>query len=227
LSRLSRFLHLEKARPEEPGARPTADRTGRFRDLGAPTEAVPGSVRSGAAEARFEAAPVEPAERPDDGGLEYIRCRECRRESAAHAVQCSFCESDLRSAAQRAYNETFWRKRREEQEELRREVDALSARQRAADAKIREAAELGRQLTREQAERGESPWLEDAILPDSRDGLGYRLLQQIPNPYLRAAVTVVLLAGLIYAFFSGSQFLIFLVIGLTLLLGVRTRTNIF
>ena len=118
--RLMRFRNLER---------------GRAQDAAAP-------VPSGAAVAvdRFR----EPARRdPGPGsGLElaekraedqpFVRCAVCEADNSLHASSCTNCGSSFNTAAQRAFNERLWQKRREEAAREAEELEKLHQQQAAS-----------------------------------------------------------------------------------------------
>jgi hypothetical protein len=181
VSRLGRFLRIERSRAERPEAPPPrgADTAARFGGTVAPAAPAPAPASSGAELDRFappppagmELAPTPSGERP------FTRCMRCGMDHHVLATECGGCGASLVSDEQRAFNERLWAERREEDareakaaEQLRAAASAgaaeLEARRRAMAEEL--AREVGRQeRLRLDAELGAGPrW----------DGLGRALL---------------------------------------------------
>jgi hypothetical protein len=162
MSRLDRFLRLEKRRPPGPTARA----------LGSP--------------ARFGAEPP-PEERPlrvlADDAVPFVRCCVCRADSHVAARTCPNCGSDLATPVQRAFNRALardYQQRRAEEEEVADEVRAARTQ---ADREAREAAQQALDALL-RMERGEPavPGTTDRDPP-----IGLRLARRIRDPRLRLA----------------------------------------
>lgn len=168
MSQSGRFERLEKERqareaPASPRPTATESRFGSLADTahaGPPPEvpsdgrSVPTpSARSGCDPTRFEPPPPQKEELQllDDQEQSFVRCAQCRSDNHATATTCRNCSTDLRSSAQRAFNEAFWRKRAEELAEEEREVTSLRQRRAEADqdaaAAMRQLVEFEHQLT--------------------------------------------------------------------------------
>ncbi len=197
MSRLRRFLHLERPRSgrtddgdpspgtverfdgvERPGARPAAPRS------------------SGADLDRFGPEPEPSIELVEAGAGErpFTRCMRCGMDHNVFATECSGCGASLDTAAQRGFNETLWARRQEDAaREARAEAERreLQARAEAELAGARRA--MGEELAREVGRRergrlGAEEW--DRGLgglgggSDSGYGgppLGLRLLRALPD----------------------------------------------
>jgi len=198
MGRLDRFLRLEKSRPRRADAEPVLGAGGRFAQgaPGAETGAA-GPVASGMERARFEPQPSTEkaiAVLPDDGGQPFIRCRNCRTDNHLTALTCAFCEANLTTPPQRAYNEALWQRHTAEKRELQSHVQLLEASRRAADEEAQRA--IRQSLTFEQyaaTQRVEEP-----------PPLGLRLARRIRDPRLRLAVLITIGAVPLYLLFFGT-----------------------
>src|SRR5688572_19253679 len=187
MGRLDRFLRLEKSRPRRAEPEPVLGAGGRFAGGDRPqgsAQAEPAG--SGVEMDRFSGEPA-PQEKAiavlaDDGGQPFIRCRNCRTDNYLTAVHCSFCQADLTTPPQRAYNEALWQRHTAEKADVQRHVEALAASQREANeaalAAIRRSRVFELETTAEEREN-EPP-------------LGVRLARRIRDPRLRLAVLIVI-----------------------------------
>jgi hypothetical protein len=159
VSRLRRFLHLERPRADasdEPD--PSAATAGRFEGVVRPsTGAAPGAPRtSGADLERFGPEPPPPIELVEAGSAErpFTRCMRCGMDHGVFATECGGCGASLDTAAMREFNEKLWAKR---QEEAAREARAAAERaelQRRAGAELSSARRaMGEELAREVGRR--------------------------------------------------------------------------
>jgi hypothetical protein len=148
VSRLRRFLHIERSRAATPDPAPEPDgaTTRRIEGLERPAPAAAPPARSGADLDRFapppapslELAPAAAGERP------FTRCLRCGMDHHVAALECSHCGARLDDADCLAFNETLWRERlaeaaREdaasvERQAARAEAEAEAARDRRAAA---------------------------------------------------------------------------------------------
>jgi hypothetical protein len=112
VSRLRRFLHIERSRPAPPGA-PASSGTDLDRFSPPP---VPG----------IELVSTDAAERP------FTRCMRCEMDHNVFATECAMCGASLDTEAQREFNERLWAARREEAAAERR-AEAERAAARAAE----------------------------------------------------------------------------------------------
>jgi hypothetical protein len=181
VSRLGRFLHIERSRATRPGDAPdpsaaTAERIegveGPGRDPGQP-------ATSGAELERFEPAPPPSIELATAGAGErpFTRCMRCGMDHSVFVTECSHCGASLDTEPQREFNERLWAQR---QEETARE-EAAEVKRRARQALADDGAEgasgtraLGEAIAREvgAAERARL----DAELATGAGGAVRRLL---------------------------------------------------
>jgi hypothetical protein len=200
MGRLDRFLKLERPRPphEETAASPRPrDRFAQSEPVARPAEPLAGPSASGVETGRFAAA-AEPGEKKiaaleDDGGQPFIRCRNCRTDNHLTALTCAFCEANLTTPPQRAYNEALWRRHTAEKAELQSHVQALEASRREADQEAYRA--IQQSLTFESY-----PGAQDR---DDEPPLGVRLARRIRDPRLRLAVLIAIGAVPLYLLFFG------------------------
>jgi hypothetical protein len=162
MSRLDRFLRLEKQRPAE--------------DTGpAPTLRSPG---------RFEAEPAA-EERPlrvlRDEGMPFVRCCVCRTDSHVNSVRCPNCGDDLASPVQRAFNEALAREYARRADEDDAEVEQLRAARAEAEEEARRAQRQLETILRSTHGELPRPVTED-------DPIGLRLARRITHPLLRMGV---------------------------------------
>lgn len=187
MSRLGRFLHLERPRPggPEPGRRPAGD-GGRF-DAIEKGEAVGSAPATGLGSSRFEPAPTPAEEAPlraleDDGGQPFVRCQACRHDSFATATRCQQCDADLTTPAQRLFNAALWNRLVAEKQEMAAESERLRTQIAAGESQLRasqrEAMDsLLAELRRQSGGARPEPW-----------SVGVFLLRQIRDPGLRLGV---------------------------------------
>ncbi len=195
MSRLSRFLHLERQRSTSPDAAAEAEaRTGtaeRFEGVEQPGPA-PGAPRaSGADLERFGPEPPPRIEllRSDADAQPFTRCMDCGMDHGVFATQCTNCGARLDTAAQRAFNEQLWTKRREEaagEAKAAAERRALADRSQAELDAARRA--MGEVLAREVAARErlrlgseDGPWGGHGSSAHTSTPLGLRLLRALPD----------------------------------------------
>ena len=200
MSRLRRFLHLERARSEGPDDAPPDGSPGTAERFGAverPGER-PGAPRSSGAdldrfgpepEPKIELVEADSADRP------FTRCMRCGMDHNVFATECSGCGASLDTEPQREFNETLWARRQEEAAREKR-ADA-ERREQAARAEAELAASrrsMGEELAREvgRLERRRLG-MDDPLgggwggLGDGSDGgsggppLGLRLLRALPD----------------------------------------------
>jgi hypothetical protein len=155
VSRLRRFLHLERPRTASAAEAPRRAAE-RFEGVERPGTAPRAASASGAALDRFgpdpdpriELVEADASERP------FTRCMRCGMDHPVFAVECSGCGASLDTAAQREFNERLWAAR---QEQAVREQAALAERE---ALRARAGAELdasrramGEELAREVGRR--------------------------------------------------------------------------
>jgi hypothetical protein len=201
MGRLDRFLRLERSRPRRAAAEPVLGAGERF-EHAAPavgSEAVEPAA-TGMDAARFGPAAPPAAEKPiavlaDDGGQPFIRCRNCRTDNHLTAITCAFCEANLTTPPQRAYNEALWRRHSADNAEMQRHVQALNASREQAEEEARQA--IRRSLAFELNPAGQEP--------EGEPPLGVRLARRIRDPRLRLAVLVAVGTVPLYLVFFGSS----------------------
>jgi hypothetical protein len=199
MGRFDRFLRLERDRPRRAGAEPALGAAERFADVGAAPEGVSADVPgTGADTGRFASA--DPAPRrisalEDDGGQPFIRCRNCRTDNHLTALTCAFCEANLTTPPQRAYNEALWRRHSAEKAELQAHVQALEASRQEAEAEARQAIRTSFTFELQ-------TWRQER---DNEPAPGVRLARRIRDPRIRLAVLIAIGALPLYlVFFGGS-----------------------
>jgi hypothetical protein len=157
LSRLRRFLHLERPRTDagEDGD-PAAATVDRFEGVERPGPRPGPPSASGAElgrfgpdpEPRIELVEADAADRP------FTRCMRCGMDHNVFACECAGCGASLDTGPQREFNERLWASRREEAAR----DDAAGAERRAlagrAEAELSAARRaMGEELAREVARR--------------------------------------------------------------------------
>lgn len=160
MSRLRRFLHLERPRSDRAdgaGDAETSPATAeRFEGVERPGPRPGAPSSSGAGLDRFgpEAPPSIELVEADAGERPFTRCMRCGMDHGVFATECSGCNASLDTAAQREFNEKLWARR---QEEASREAAAAAERR---ELEVRAAAELararramGEEIAREVGER--------------------------------------------------------------------------
>ena len=194
-SRFSRFLHLERARGEKPGAdgQVRLQNGGRFESVVGPTEAPASLSVPEAHVERFKLQGQTPLvlEAAPSEGQRFPRCVQCQTDNGRFARACTTCGADLQAPEQLAYDEELWRAR-EQAEVGNREQQAVhqKARQEAEAERLAEQQRYMERL-REAIEKERSVFSELAPLFDPCLGVG--LLRLIPHPGARWAT----LAGVI------------------------------
>jgi ribosomal protein L37E len=155
VSRLRRFLRIERARSERPDGDPSDGSPGtteRFEAVERPGER-PGAPRSSGADLdRFGPEPEPSIELVEAGPSDrpFTRCMRCGMDHNVFAAECSGCGASLDTEPQREFNEKLWARRRED---AAREASAEAERkERAARAEAELAAArraMGEELARE------------------------------------------------------------------------------
>jgi hypothetical protein len=133
VSRLRRFLHIERSR-----------------DAGAARPA------SGAELDRFGAEPPPKIELVETaaGDRPFTRCMRCGMDHHVLATGCSGCGARLDTAEQHAFNERLWARRQEEAEREARAAQELRDARARADAELAERRRaMGEELAREVGDR--------------------------------------------------------------------------
>ena len=149
-----RFERLERERPQDPRSARSSVET-RFGDGQASGQAAAVPDRSGAPVARFEEPAAGGGLRvlDTDGGQSFVRCALCRTDSFANATRCSSCGADLRTPAQRRFNEALWLRLAADQAEVAGEAALVKERRAAADREVAEAVRRAPELLQELARR--------------------------------------------------------------------------
>jgi len=234
VSRLSRFLHLERprtGRPEEGDASPGT--AGRFEGVERPGPSPAAPRSSGAGLDRFGPEPPPRIELVEagTGGQPFTRCMRCGVDHGVFAAECTHCGASLDTPAQHAFNEAVWAKRQEETAREARasaELQAAGERARAELAAARRA--MGEELAREVGDRERSRLRADggAFGGGGSSGyagppLGLRLLKALPDwRWQLGAVlaALVVLGGLVAMGLAGHPFALLAAVLLGLLLVV-------
>jgi hypothetical protein len=157
MSRLSRFLHLERARSVGPAeAEPSAGTAERFEGVERADRAPEAPRSSGADLDRFGPEPpprIDLLETASDA-QPFRRCMRCGMDHGVFVTACTNCGERLDTPEQRAFNEQLWARRRAE---VAREEVAAAERRAALEQAQAEAARarraMGEELAREVGER--------------------------------------------------------------------------
>jgi hypothetical protein len=158
MSRLRRFLHIERPRADEPSApeRARPETAERFGGVDRPRPAAAAPPATGAELERFGPEPPPRLELLETtaGERPFTRCMRCGMDHGVFATACTGCGASLDTAAQREFNERLWTRR---QDEARREAAAaeeLRALRARADAEAAQARRaMGEAIAREVGER--------------------------------------------------------------------------
>lgn len=153
MSRLRRFLHIERSRsgPPAPGAAApgaTAERIGGVERPGA-GPAAPAS--SGAGLDRFSPPPPPQLElaAKEAGERPFTRCMTCGMDHHVFVTECSGCGASLETPAQREFNEGLWAARQAEAAEERRAAEERAAERARAGEPTDARRAMGEALARE------------------------------------------------------------------------------
>ncbi|HEX9052473.1 MAG TPA: hypothetical protein VF841_18245 [Anaeromyxobacter sp.] len=211
MSRLRRFLRIERPRSEGPGdAEPSPGTADRFEDIERPGRTTGAPRASGADLGRFGPDPEPRIELVETGAADrpFTRCMRCGMDHGVFATACSGCGASLDTEPQREFNERLWARR---QEETAREAaagaerQALAARAEGELAASRRA--MGEELAREVGRRerlrlGTDEGLGGGGQPSGSGGppLGWRLLAALPDWRWQVAAigaAVALVGGLV------------------------------
>jgi hypothetical protein len=154
VSRLRRFLHIERSRAERPPepADHAAETAGRFATVERPAAAAGPPPGSGADLGRFGPEPPPRIELVETAAGErpFTRCMRCGMDHGVFATECAGCGASLDTGPQREFNERLWARR---QEEAAREAAELASARRSMGAEL--AREVGRRERRRlELERG-------------------------------------------------------------------------
>jgi hypothetical protein len=178
-SKLSRFLHLERARAERAEAAPPLQSGGRFESPQERTEHQEAAIPEVHLERFKGQAPLALADLPEEA-RRFPRCALCGSENGRFAQACGVCGADLGTPEQLEFNERLWQERRKELSRTREdELEAL----RQHEARRREAeAQVSRQFEQLRATEGSPRWLRAYAQHTS---LGMALLSLLPHPLAR------------------------------------------
>jgi hypothetical protein len=186
VSRLRRFLHLERPRAAaEADATPdsSAATAERFEGVERPGARPAAPTSSGAQLDRFGPEPEPTIELVEAGGgaQPFTRCMRCGMDHGVFATQCTGCGASLDTAEQRAFNERLWARR---QEEAAREARASAERReheaRAQEELARARRAMGEELAREVGRRERARLDEEEWrLGGGGAGRGWRFLRGV------------------------------------------------
>jgi len=189
-SKLSRFLHLERARTERPEPEPSSplQSGGRFESMEQRGDAPQEAAIPEAHLERFKGhEPVALALPPEEDARRFPRCMLCESENGRFAKTCSMCGADLGTPQQLDYNERLWQERRkgltrtlEDEREALRQLEAQ--RQQEARQKREDAERFARQIAELHAKEQSFGWVRHGL---QHATVGTALLSLIPNPRVR------------------------------------------
>ena len=158
MSRLTRFLRIERSRSEAPvePVDPGGATAERFEGLEQPGDAPGRPTASGADLDRFSIPPPPPIElaSTDAGRRPFTRCMRCGMDHNVSATECTGCGASLVTPEQRDFSERLWRERQGEkaaEERMLAEREELRARDAAEQAAAQRA--MGEALAREVGDR--------------------------------------------------------------------------
>jgi hypothetical protein len=193
---LSRFRHLEEARPEKDES-PAGSNQARIAGVGGDAP-EPGNVPH---QTLAQTSSLELETQHDT--LPFLRCARCEGDNNVQVRLCSFCGNNLRTEQQQLYNAQLWKVRQSEAREEQTGLDRLHAKQLATTAPPRAygealAASVAEQTRHRNGWEGEQPVFSPALW----------LLRRIESPAVRGGVIVGCLltpAAIIAASRSGSN----------------------
>jgi hypothetical protein len=157
MRQLSRFLRLERVRPDSEHELPVAP--SRFSTLEEARVGGSAAPHGGSSLERFAPEPA-PApelelERPD-AAEPFVRCAHCGADSVRHATVCRQCEARLDTDEVRAFNVRLWSEITAAREREAQELRELQASRRGATAgttAVSDEASVAELAAREQARR--------------------------------------------------------------------------
>lgn len=131
------------------------------------------------------------------GDQPFIRCGQCEADSYRSVVRCSVCGARLDTPEQRAFNEAWWAKQREERAKQEAELEAMKARAPEAWQPGGGQRDYGATLAAQVAdrERERLSWMDDGGGHRDLTPVGMRLLNKIPDARWRLAAAAGLLAA--------------------------------
>ncbi|WP_164017436.1 hypothetical protein [Pyxidicoccus trucidator] len=190
-SKLSRFLHLERARtgrPESETSSPVQS-GGRFEDPQERRETQEADVPEAHLERFKGQPPVGLADVPEDDVRRFPRCMLCESENGRFAQACGVCGADLGTPEQLEFNERLWQERKKG---LSRTIEDEAEALRQLEARRREDAEhFNRQLEKLRAEEGSYRWMRVFARHST---VGTALLALLPHPLLKGLMLATLIA---------------------------------
>lgn len=139
MGRLSRFLHLERERPDAPVAAPLSPvspvneacpRTERFDGVQTDATTLADSAGTTGHLARFEEVQRSSVlqldeKRPQDQS--FIRCMGCEGDNNRFQTVCAHCTRPLDTTEQRTFNEALWEQRRIQARQAEEDAAAAAA----------------------------------------------------------------------------------------------------
>jgi hypothetical protein len=157
MSRLRRFLHIERSR-DAPAALPerAPDAAGRFGSVERPKARPAAPAPSGAGLERFGPEPPPRIELVDADGSErpFTRCMRCGMDHGVFATECTGCGASLDTEPQREFNERLWARRQEEAAREERAVaERAAAREGDGETLASSRRAMGEALAREVGEQ--------------------------------------------------------------------------
>lgn len=189
-NKLSRFLHLERARDEKtpPGGQVRLRDGNRFESVAGPGE-TPASVSVPEAHVeRFKLHGQTPLAIDDTAARaeHFPRCIRCQTENGRFTRECTTCGADLQAPEQLAYNEERQRAREQAELQTRQQMEVVQkARQQEDAQQLAERQRYMEQLHRElEKDRSVLSRLQPLFTPS----LGVGLLRLIPHPLARWTV---------------------------------------
>lgn len=207
MSRFKRFMHLEAPRadrsPDAP--RPTEERFSKMEeervpsaDLPPPPPPPPPGGTAERIQRQVSAPPLVLEGRPGTEEQLFIRCMRCEADNSRYAQECAGCGLSLHTPEQRAFNQSFFRKRQElaqqEAEETRKFRKARAEVEQKAQEEAAERRKQAALATADYMLRGEL----DAQNEARRLPPGVRLIQGIKDGTLQwVAIFGFLLAAVV------------------------------
>ena len=181
MSRLTRFLRIERSRSEAPvePVDPGGATAERFEGLEQPGDAPGRPTASGADLDRFSIPPPPPIElaSTDAARRPFTRCMRCGMDHNVHVTECTGCGASLDTPAQREFNDRLWRERQAERAaEERLEAEREARRTADAEELAVQRREMGEALAREVGERERRRLGEEGFRSGADDALGAILL---------------------------------------------------
>jgi hypothetical protein len=153
VSRLRRFLHIERSRAGAPDTEPDAGTARRIGGVERTPAAAAPPPRSGADLDRFAPPPPPSIEldRPEVDERPFTRCLRCGMDHNVAAAECTGCGARLDTEEVRVANERLWQERlaqaaREAQADAERRAARAEAEEQAARDRRAAAEGLAREI---------------------------------------------------------------------------------